>query len=119
MEKNLNAELDALIEEALCQPPEISVPDGFTDRMIASVARHFIWKETLRDFLYKCLIALGALAVFSIIFFFVAIQSPDILVATFKEQWKFVVFAASIGFFVLFTDQVLLRYLFRNSRSFA
>jgi len=119
METNMKTELDALIEEALRQPPEIPLPEGFTDRMVASVARHYIWKETLKDFLYKCLIGLGALAVFSIVFFFVAIQSPDILAAHVKEQWKFVAVAASIGFFVLFTDQVVLRYLFRCSRTFA
>jgi len=119
MEKNLNAELDALIEEALCQSPPIPVPEGFTDRMVASVVRQYLWKETLKDFLFKCLIALGALTVFSIIFFFVTIQSPDILVAKFKEHWKFIAIVATFGFFVLFTDQVVLRYLFRNSRSFA
>jgi len=119
MEKNINTELESLIDEALCQPPGIPVPAGFTDRMVAEVRQREIWKESLTGFLYQCLIAAGALPIFGVVFYFVTIKSPDLLVTYLIQNWKFMVMVMGIGLFVLFTDQVILKYLFRNSKSIA
>ncbi|MCK9422936.1 MAG: hypothetical protein M0Q38_10080 [Bacteroidales bacterium] len=119
MEKDFNAELDDLIDEALRQPPDIALPRDFTDRMVAVVIQQQTWKESLTDFLYKCLIAIGALTVFGVVFYFVTIKSTDLLIAYLRQNWKFIVTMIIIGLFVLFTDQFILKYLFRNSKSIA
>jgi hypothetical protein len=106
--------LDSLIEEVLGQPPGIPVPEGFTDRMIVALMREQSWRESLKEFLMKILIATGALMVFGLIFYFTAIKSTDLLFSWLSQNWKTFVLIFATGLFILFTDQVVLKYLFER-----
>ncbi|MCK9203651.1 MAG: hypothetical protein M0P58_04335 [Bacteroidales bacterium] len=118
MEKDLNIELNKAIDEILRKPPDIGIPADFTDRVVFAAMKRQTMKESLKEFFYKCLIAIASFIVFGIIFYFVTVRTPDMLLSVLLQNWRFILIVAFLGFFVLFNDQVILKYLFRKSRSF-
>jgi len=116
MEKMPENLFDDLIDEALRQPPETGVPDHFADRVVSAAAQQGTARDSLIEFFYKCLIAFSAFAVFSIVFYLVSIKSKEPVIAYVEQNWVFIGSILVIGLFVLFADQVFLRYLFNRYR---
>jgi len=106
--------MEALVDDALRREPEIEVPAGFTDRTLAVMEKRIFWRELIMEFGYKCLIALGALLVFVLIFFFVSVKELTLLQSYLIHHWEFFAVTMVVGLFILFADQVFLKYLFKK-----
>jgi len=116
-EQKALTELDALIEEVLCRDEEAAIPDGFTDRMLKAMEKRIFLQEMIMEFGYKCLIAMGALLVFILIFFFVSVKELTLLRSYLIHNWSFMAAILGVGFFILFADQVFLKYLFKKRQT--
>jgi hypothetical protein len=115
-EKEYQSEMEALIEDALRQAPETGLPQGFTDRMMEAMGKRIFWQEMIMEFGYKCLIAIGALLVFGLIFFFISVKELSLLQSYLMQNRVFITGLLIAGLFILFTDQFFLKYLFKRQR---
>lgn len=113
-EKKKYDDLDVLINTAMHAEPDARLTAGFTDLFIRKIQRRIVWRELLTDFSFKMGIVLLVLGVFAAIYFFVMVKDPAVLVSFISGSWKIIAAVSVVVLFTFLTDQVFLKYLFRN-----
>ncbi len=115
--KDYLSDMDEIIDEALRHPTEAKLPQDFTDRMMALMEKKIFWRETVMEFGYKCLIAMSALIIFGLIYFFVSVKEFSLLQSYINHHRDLIAGALAVGLFVLFADQVFLKCLFKKHQT--
>ncbi len=116
-EKDYLSDMDEMIDKALRHPPEANLPQDFTDHMMDLMEKKIFWRETIMEFVYICLIAISALIIFGLIFFFVSVKEFSLLQSYMIHHRDLIAGALAIGLFVLFADQVFLKCLFKKHQT--
>jgi hypothetical protein len=107
-----NEELDQIIERTYKTEPDFQLPADFAQKITLSVVRHEQWKNDLHEYLFLIAFITGILSVVGGLYYFI---DKELIIRFFTFisgnaiQVILVVFLLN---FILFTDRVLLRFLF-------
>jgi hypothetical protein len=107
-----NKMLENLLDEALKSSPGFSLSDNFADNVAAKVSRRFAWEQYMKEFLVYLGTIVGVLAV--------SVAMAFIWLGADWQEWQnflmgnlaWITGLNVLGLFILFTDRVLLRYIF-------
>lgn len=115
--KEFKGNLDGIIDEALRQPPDLTIPDSFTSDLVKRLEKQLAWKELLAEFGLKAGLVLAALVIMGICLVFPAKTDPAPLIQWIMNNRFIVTGILGVGLFTFIFDQVVLKYMFKKSEN--
>jgi len=111
-----NGELDRIIKESFGVEPNFNLRDDFAQRITTELIRRSQWKADLYEYLYLTAFLLFLLSILTVTYYFI---DKNLLVQIFTFLSNNIMQVA-LGLFllniILFTDRVLLRFLFNRRK---
>ena len=118
MEKHSKPDkIDHIIDDALSTPPELSMPDTFTERFMQRLEKRIALRNVLFDFGLKVMVLVGVVLILAVVFFIINWDKKleNIVLVNFLLENIVPISMVLIGVaFTFFIDQVLLRYFSRR-----
>lgn len=114
--KELRDELDPIIDDILRVPPDLMIPDSFTDDLVKKLERQIYWRELLSEFGIKIALAAGALIILMICLIFPARYDPRPWIDWILRNGLWISGLVGIVIFTILFDQILLKYMLRTHK---
>ncbi len=109
-------ELDLILEKSFKKEPEFNLPADFAQKLTFSIVRKQQWKNDLNEYL----VIIGVLtSLFAAVAGFYYFIDKTFVLEVFNLVSAHIIQVVLVGFilnFILFTDRVLLRFLFNKWR---
>jgi hypothetical protein len=109
-------ELDLILEKSFKKEPEFTLPADFAQKLTFSIVRKEQWKNDLNDYLVLIGVLVSLFAVVAGFYYFI---DKSFVLEVFNLVSAHIIQVILVGFilnFILFTDRVLLRFLFNKWR---
>ncbi len=110
--KRIYKDAENILDEVLKSEPKYSLPDNFAEELAIKVSRTFAWEGYLKEFLIYLAVIVGILIVSAVIAFIWFAADIEVWKDFLMSNIPWVAGINILVLFVLFTDRVLLRYMF-------
>ena len=110
--KNIQTNSEAFLDEVLISEPQLTLPENFADMVAIKVSRKFAWDSYFKEFLIYVGVIAGILLLAAAMAFVWFTADLKMWTEFLLSNISWVAGANVLIVFILFTDRVLLRYLF-------